>query len=150
MRTEIGPRGCSLQCQTSEKRKLASYSCDYIPGRNQVSGEIQTADVCKRVNLQPDEIFSETHTWTHFADFSRGVPRSHILPIETDFAKFIQTREFVSDLIEVYGFDLNCPIGRSEDNKFLPLRSMEILYVFRKECSFEGCPVFDRGCLPNE
>lgn len=92
----------------------------------------------------------ETRTWAHFTDFSREVSRSHVLPIETDLTEFIHTRELVSDLIEVHGFDLNCSIGRTEDDKFLPLRSVKILYVFRKEGSFEGCPVFDRGCLPNE
>lgn len=95
-------------------------------------------------------MISETHTWTHFADFSRAVSGSHILSIKTDFAEFIQTRELVSDLIEVHGFDLNCSVGRTKDDKFLALRSVEILYIFRKESSFEGCPVFDRGCLPNE
>ena len=58
--------------------------------------------------------------------------------------------EFISDFIEVHGLDLNGPIGRTKDDKFLPLGPVDILYVFRKKCPCEGCPVFDRGCLPNE
>jgi hypothetical protein len=58
--------------------------------------------------------------------------------------------EFVSDLIEIDGLDLDRTVGRTEDDKFLSLGSMEILNVFRKKSSCEGCPVFDRGCLPNE
>jgi hypothetical protein len=58
--------------------------------------------------------------------------------------------ELVPDLIEVHGLDLNGSIGRTKDDKLMPLRSMEILYVFRKESSSKGCSVFDRGCQPNE
>jgi len=93
---------------------------------------------------------SETLTWTHFADFSRGACGSYALPIETDLTEFLYTRELVSDLIEIHGLDLNGPFGRTKDDKFLPLRSMKILYVFRKESSFEGCPVFYSRRLPNE
>jgi hypothetical protein len=58
--------------------------------------------------------------------------------------------KFVSDLIEIDGLDLNRTVGRTEDDKFLSLGSMEILNVFREKSLCEGCPVFDRGCLPNE
>ena len=93
---------------------------------------------------------SETHTWTHFTNFSRGACGSHALPVETNLTEFLYTRELVSDLIEIHGLDLDSSFGRTEDDKFMPLRSVKILYVFRKESSFEGCPVFDSGGLPNE
>ena len=58
--------------------------------------------------------------------------------------------ELVSDLIEIHGLDLDCTIGRAEDDELLSLGSVKILNVFRKKGSYESCPVFDRGCLPNE
>ena len=103
---------------------------------------------CKSTTEQ--NAVSETHTWTRFADFSRGVCGSDVLPVETNLTEFLYTRELVSDLIEIHGLDLDGSFGRTEDDKFLPLRSTKILYIFRKESSFESCPVFDSGRLPNE
>ena len=58
--------------------------------------------------------------------------------------------EFVSDFIEIHSLHFDSSIGRTKDDKFLFLGSMEILYVFRKKSSCEGCPILDRGCLPDE
>ena len=110
--TEIGQRWRSLECQSFEKRKLAGYFRDCIPGRNQAPGYIQAADTCKRVNLTTEQnATSETHTWTIFSDFTRRACRSHILPIEADFAEFLHMGKFVSDLIEIHGLDLNGTVG---------------------------------------
>lgn len=38
-------------------------------------------------------------------------------------------RELVSDFVEIHGLDLDRAVGRAEGDKFLPLGSMEILYV---------------------
>ena len=103
-----------------------------------------------RKSTTEQSAISEAHTWTRFTDFARGVCGSHVLPVKTNLTEFLYTRELVSDLIEIHGLDLDSSFGRTEDDKFLPLRSTKILYIFRKESSFEGCPVFDSGRLPNE
>ena len=120
-----------LECQSFEKRKLASYFRDCIPGRNQAPGQIEAADAfVKRINLTAKHnTSSETRTRTSFSDFTRRVGRNHALPIETDFAELFHTGELVSDFIEIHSLDLDCAVGRTEGDKLLPLGSMEILYV---------------------
>jgi hypothetical protein len=104
-----------------------------------------------RLNLSPGKnLVSVTPTWTSFSDLARGARVRHILPIETYFTEVLHMRKSSSDLIEVHGFDLNGPIGRTKNNKFLAFGPVGIFYVFRKKSSCEGCPVFDGGCLPNE
>lgn len=69
-------------------------------------------------------------TGAGFSDFPRGVCASHILPIETDLAEVPDKRELLSNFIEVDGLDFNDPVGRTEDDKFLSLGPVNILYVF--------------------
>lgn len=140
-----------LECQSFEKRKFAGYLGNCIPRRDQALGQIKSTYTYEaRKYLIRTELVSKTRTWTSFSDFTRGVCISHILSIETYFAEVLYTGEFISDFIEVHGLDFNGPIGRTKDDKFLPPGPVDILYVFRKKCSYEGCPVVDRGCLPNE
>jgi len=83
----------SPQCQAFEKRKLASYFRDSIPGRNQAPGQVQTADACKRVNLQPNKVRSRKHVLGHILPISAGGPAEATLPPSRLTSRSFSTRE---------------------------------------------------------